>query len=117
MWRQHRMALFHCRVRRFRKAAHLSQRELALLVGLHTQGVMSEIEAGRRTPGVRLAIGVEIVFGVPAREQFPRLSDVIEHDVLESARSLHAELLRTGERPATQAFLAALIQRLDSFNP
>lgn len=111
------MAIQPCRLRKFRKSAHVSQRELAFLVGLHSQGVMSEIEGGMKRPGVGVAIACEVAFGVSIAELFPALDAEVLRDVLANARTLHAELEPNQRRAATTAFLAALISRLGGTNP
>ncbi len=117
MRRQHRMAIHHCRLRKYRKSAHVSQRELALLVGLRTQGVMSEIESGRKRPGVRVALGCAIVFDAPLRDLFPGLYAEIEREVFARANRLHGELAPNGDRPATTAYVGALLSRLGGVHP
>ena len=57
------MAIHHSLLRKYRKSAHLSQRELARLIGLRSQGCMSEIEAGLKRPGLDAELASEVVFG------------------------------------------------------
>lgn len=83
-----------------------------MLVGMSSQGVLSEIEAGIKRPGMGMAIGCELLFGVPIRELFPDLFAEIEREVLAQARRLHARLEAMGARRATRLYLAALISRL-----
>ena len=117
MRRQHRMAIYPCRLRKYRKSAHVSQRELAFLVGMRSQGVLSEIESGIKRPGTSTAISCELVFGVPMREVFPGLHTQVERDVLANARRLYAGLMEAGNRTDSTANLAALISRLGGANP
>ncbi len=65
------MARIPCRLRKLRKAARLSQRDLARLVGLKSQGVLSEIEAGRKRPSLIVALSSAAVFDRPVTELFP----------------------------------------------
>lgn len=111
------MAMQPCRLRKFRKSAHVSQRELAFLVGMHSQGTMSEFEDGVKRPGVGIAIACEIVFDVPVRALFPVQDASMARRVLANARLLHAELESDKGRAAACAFLAALIDRLGGPNP
>ena len=117
MRRQHRMAIHHCLLRKYRKSAHLSQRELAHLIGLHSQGVMSEIEAGRKKPSLDAELACELLFGFPFRELYPDLYAKAEQSVLAHARDLHATLASRPQRTHTAAYLAALISRLGGANP
>ncbi len=116
MRRQHRMAIHHSLLRKYRKSAHLSQRELARLIGLRSQGVMSEIEAGLKRPGLGAELASEIVFGSPFRELYPDLYAKAERDVLANARQLHGELALNPVRSHAAAYLAALISRLGGAN-
>ena len=110
------MAIYHCRIRKFRKSAHLSQRELALLVGLRSQGALSDIEAGRKHPSVVVAIRCEIVLGTPTRELFPRLYRKLECDALRAACRVQTRLLKQAGRSAAAAGVAALITRVEINN-
>lgn len=73
MRRQHRMAIRFTHLRKYRKCAHLSQRELAYLVGLSAQGTVSEIEAGLKHPSLTVEASCEVVFSAPLRELYPAL--------------------------------------------
>jgi len=117
MRRQHCMAIYPCRLRKYRKSAHLTQRELAILVGLGSQGALSGIEAGLKRPGTRIAISCELLFGVSMRELFPGLYSKFERDVLASAQRLHARLEIMEAHSATRANLAAHISRLGGASP
>src|SRR4051794_27313694 len=108
MRRQHRMAIYHCRIRKYRKSAHLSQRELALLVGLLSQGTISDIEAGVKRPSSAVALSCEVVLGISTRELFPRMVRKAEADALRSARRLKARLEAGRGRLAAIASVAAL---------
>jgi transcriptional regulator with XRE-family HTH domain len=110
------MAIHHNLLRKYRKSAHLSQRELAYLVGLRSQGSLSEIESGLKHPGLDAELACEIVFGSPFRELYPDLYAKAEHDVLTNARHLHGELAPKLHRSHTAAYLAALISRLGGAN-
>lgn len=106
------MATFISRVRKYRKTNSLSQRELAFLLGLSSQGVLSELEGGTRHPGIRFAIGCAILFGVPLPEIFPYLHDQTAAEILGKAEELHEKLSGRRTRAATAAYLAAFISRV-----
>jgi len=110
------MAIHHSLLRKYRKSAHLSQRELAHLIGLRSQGVLSEIEAGLKRPGLDAEVASEIVFGSPFRELYPDLYAKAERDVLANARQLHGELAPKPSRSHTVSYLVALISRLSGAN-
>lgn len=90
-----------CRLKKLRKAAHLSQRELARLVGLKSQGVISEIEAGLRRPGLIVALSSAVVFDRPVAEVFPALArhslkvTLVGAAELESEGGIAAEFAKT----------------------
>ena len=71
----------------------LTQRELALLVGLETATAISKIEKSKRPPTVATVIACGIVFGLPPDEIFPSLHEEIEQAVLASATALREQLL------------------------
>lgn len=103
------------RVRKYRKTAQLSQRELAKLLGIRSQGAMSEIESGPACPALRTAIACEILFGVSTRELFPTLYREAESQLLAGASELRKTL--HSNRIIPRQHLAALINRLNSTNP
>jgi transcriptional regulator with XRE-family HTH domain len=113
MRRQHRMAISYSCLRKFRKFAHLSQRELAFLVGLSSQGQVSEIEAGLKHPSLGVEACCEIVFGAPLRELYPALYARAENELFEHALQLCAKLVADQSREEAAAYIAALISRLD----
>jgi DNA-binding XRE family transcriptional regulator len=106
------MAKHPCRVRKLRKSARLSQRELAQLIGLHSQGVMSEIEAGSKRPSLIVALASAVVFEEPLASIFPALSAHAERVVLASALRLHKETEAAENRSGAAAYLGTLIARL-----
>ena len=116
MRRQHRMAIHHSLLRKYRKSALLSQRELAFLVGLRSQGTLSEIEAGLKRPGLDAEVACELLFSSPFRELYPDLYAKAERELLSHASELHAKLIAKPRRAHTAAYLAALISRLGGAN-
>ena len=61
------------RLRAQRKRWAFSQRELAFLCGLSTQGVVAHHEAGTRTPRADILLAYETLFDTPASELLPPL--------------------------------------------
>jgi len=106
------MTTHHCRLRKHRKSAHISQRELALLAGLRSQGAVSDIEAGRKRPNIETAFACATVFGVPTGELFPGVEERARIDVMERARRLQTQLAGRSRRAAATRNVAALISRL-----
>ena len=60
------------RVRTLRKAARLSQSELAALTGIDgvSDDTLSRIERGQRAPSLALGLALARIFGVPAEVLF-----------------------------------------------
>ena len=112
MRRQHSMATHHCRLRKHRKSAHISQRELALLAGLQSQGAVSDIESGRRRPNIETAFACAISFDVSIGELFPGLEERVRTEVLARARRLQPQIAPRSRRFVASAKVAALISRL-----
>ena len=106
------MATHHCRLRKYRKSAHLSQREFALLAGLQSQGAVSDIESGRRRPNLETAFACASAFGVPLGELFPGQEGKVQAAVLARARRLHMQLAGKTRRAPATVTIAALISRL-----
>jgi transcriptional regulator with XRE-family HTH domain len=106
-----------CRIRKYRKAAQLTQSELAQLLGLRTQGVVSEIESGQRPPSTETALALSAIFDVPVAYLFPGRFGALASDVCRNAQGLQDELVCDAERAAAVAHLAALIRRLGSSPP
>lgn len=98
---------YPCRLRPYRKAAALSQRDLGLLLGLTSQSSVSEYEAALKRPSLATVIASEILFGVPARELFPALYEEVRRDLETRAKDLSRP--KSGRQAAG---LTALIDRL-----
>jgi transcriptional regulator with XRE-family HTH domain len=93
-------------VRKYRKQAGISQAELAALIGVRSQSVVSDLERGAR-PSLRVALACEIFFAIPLRDLIPGLYAQIEHDVL---RRVRRRAKAAG--PDIAPYFAALISRL-----
>jgi transcriptional regulator with XRE-family HTH domain len=96
-----------CRLRPYRKAAALSQRDLGLLLGLSSQSSVSEYEAATTRPSLATLIASEILFGVSAQDLFPGLYEEIRLDLVTRAKDLPR---LKSERPL--AAMTALLDRL-----
>ena len=107
------MAIRFSRLRRYRKHAHLSQRELAYLVGVVAQGMVSEIETGLKHPSIGVEACCEVVFDNPLKELYPTLYTKAENEVFERAVVLLGQLRADPARADAAQYVAALISRLD----
>jgi transcriptional regulator with XRE-family HTH domain len=74
-------------LRSYRLRWGLSQGELANLLGCKTAGVISRIEKKLRSPTLRIVIGCFVLFGTPAADVFPDISDAVETNVMEHCGS------------------------------
>ena len=100
---------YPCRLRPYRKAAALSQRDLGLLLGLASQSSVSEYEAALKRPSLSTVVASEILFGVPARDLFPALYEEIRQDLVARTKDL--------PRPKSGKPLAAMTALIDRLIP
>jgi transcriptional regulator with XRE-family HTH domain len=109
------MSLLPIYLRTLRKRHQLSQPELALLLSL-TSGGLSKIENSSRSPGVRVVLGAEVVFGEASRDLFPALYRSVEEQVRSQGRLLYERLEAQGDAAAREklALLVAMIERLQA---
>ena len=84
------MAPHLSRLRAYRKSAGLSQRELALLLGLRSQSVISRYELQNKCPSFETLIGCEWLFKVSARDLFPGLAVQMQNRVAGRTKRLMA---------------------------
>jgi transcriptional regulator with XRE-family HTH domain len=71
-----------CYLRSYRRRWGLSQKDLAYLLGLKSEAVVSRIEKKLRRPSLKVVIGCFIIFGTSAVDLFPGISQGIEDDVM-----------------------------------
>ena len=105
------MTKHHCRLRKLRKTAGLSQRELAYLIGLTSQSLLSEIESGLKRPSITVALASALVLDVPVGDVFPGLLANAQQNALERARKLHGQV-GPSSRAQVRSYVAAIIGRL-----
>jgi transcriptional regulator with XRE-family HTH domain len=79
-------------LRTFRLKSGLSQRELALLVGYISEGVISRHETSAALPPLLVAVCYEVIFRATFAELFPGLKDHAEQLVRNRISRLEAEL-------------------------
>lgn len=56
-----------------RKRAGLPQKWVASLLGHHSLSQVSEYECGRKLPGLRTALKLELIYGTPLEKLYPDL--------------------------------------------
>jgi transcriptional regulator with XRE-family HTH domain len=106
-----------CRLRKFRKSANLTQREVATLVGYASQRAYSDMELGIKRPALGTALACSILFDAPLSELFPGLTELVGRDVLARAKKLEAELSEHPNREAAASHVAEMVSRIASFSP
>ena len=101
------------RLRKFRKTAHLTQREVAALIGYASQRAYSDMELGLKRPGLGTALACCVLFKISIAELFPDLTEYVERTLLARARKLKHELVSDGDREIAASHIASLINDLD----
>jgi transcriptional regulator with XRE-family HTH domain len=101
-----------CRLRKFRKSAHLTQREVAMLVGYASQRAYSDVELGLKRPALGTALGCCILFNASLHDLFPDLAGFVGRDVLARARKLNVDLAKNSNREAAASNIADIISRI-----
>ena len=74
-----------------RKRAGLPQKGVATLLGHHSLSKVSEYECGRKLPGLRTALKLELIYQTPLAELFPGLHTELLHEIV-SAKERHPVL-------------------------
>ena len=100
------------RLRKLRKSANLTQREVARLVGYSSQRAYSDMELGLKRPALGTALACSVLFKVPLHDLFPTLTEFVERDVLARAQKLLDELAAERGREDTASFVAEIVKRL-----
>jgi DNA-binding XRE family transcriptional regulator len=79
-------------LRTFRRRWGLTQTELAFLIGVKSNTLVSRFEELKRTPNLTVAFACEIIFGASPVELFPGLFDDAQDAVYLRANELYEEL-------------------------
>ena len=79
-------------LRAYRRRWGLSQRELAILIGLNSRTMISRIERQKRRPSLSTVIACRILFGTKATELFPGVFGEVEEAVLLRVQALYDDL-------------------------
>lgn len=93
----------------------LSQAELAHLLGID-ETALCKVETQARRPSLTLMLGVEVVFGHPAKEIFPKEYEKVEDDIMARAKALYAELETSTDDTAREK-LRLLTEMIDRSDP
>ncbi|WP_339632755.1 helix-turn-helix transcriptional regulator [uncultured Sneathiella sp.] len=75
-----------CYLKTYRKRAGLTQKELAHLLGISDDTVISKLEHRRRKPSLKIVIGCQLLFGEKAENIFPDALSEIKADVRKRIR-------------------------------
>jgi len=80
----------HYYLRSYRRHAHLTQEELAYLLGAATGAKVSRYESGNRVPTLLTGLAYEAALGVPVSKLFRGSYEEIEAEVEKRRRELDA---------------------------
>jgi transcriptional regulator with XRE-family HTH domain len=80
----------------YRRHAHLSQAELAYLLGASTGAMVSRYEGGSRTPSLQTGLAYEAALGEPVSKLFRGSYEEIQAKVAKRRRHLVIEEKRQG---------------------
>ena len=75
----------------YRRHAHLSQKELAYLLGATTHAKVSRYEAGLRIPSLESGLAYEAALGAPVAKLFGGRYEAIQKEVEARRRKLEAQ--------------------------
>jgi hypothetical protein len=91
----------------------LSQPELGFLLGGYSASTICKYERVVHAPNAEVLVGVEFIFGEPARQIFPAFYSTVEVAVTKrAARMAEALVGHTGKKAdAKRALLEAIAQR------
>lgn len=100
----------HCYLETHRRRWGLSQEELASLLGQRSSSAVSRCETLQRIPNLRIALQLELIFGVTPQDLFPALYRDAEDAVMRQAKTLHETLEgRTDAKSQEKLALLSLI--------
>ncbi len=102
-------------IKRLRRLSHLSQADIAFLLGLKGLSVLSRYEAGKRLPHARHLLMLHLVFGTPIEALYGTHKDTLREEILDRLAKLHGKCAAKGGNAKIQrrkAFLEAALTRL-----
>jgi DNA-binding XRE family transcriptional regulator len=83
-------------IRTYRKRAHLTQKEVAFLLGSKTSGYVCRHERLRQVPNLQTMLAYEILFRTPVRNLFGEVHQDVEQKLLQRIRLLVQKLAISG---------------------
>lgn len=98
----------HVRRRQWR----LSQKELAFLLGYRTDSIVSRYEYHERRITLAIGFACSLIFGVEAKDMFPKLFEEVEDGVVRRLYELYNRLKASKPSKKTEAKLRLLEEAL-----
>lgn len=99
-------------MRSVRKRAGLTQRDMSYLL-TYQPGSLSELESGRRTPLLRIALAYQVIFGITPDKLVPRKCSEVERAVRIRAGMLASSLEKRGASTPAAAHRIGLLRKLE----
>jgi transcriptional regulator with XRE-family HTH domain len=99
-----------------RKQAGLSQRALAVVLGLRNEGPLSRYERMEALPPLVTALAYEAVFGIPVSDLFAGVHENIRLDVEKRLLDLQDGLQQTSGKGSQAAATAHVLEWLQERN-
>jgi DNA-binding XRE family transcriptional regulator len=87
-------------IRTQRKRAHLTQREVAFLIGSKTSANICRHERSEQTPNLQTLLAYEILFRTPVRSLFGGVHQDVKQNIISRTRLLLQKLAKSGHRRA-----------------
>lgn len=79
-------------LRTYRIRAGLTQRDVAVLLGLEAASTISRTEKGKRIPSVHFLLGYSVLFKIPPEDLVPGICRDMEKAILDRTRFLTEKL-------------------------
>jgi DNA-binding XRE family transcriptional regulator len=98
-------------IRTHRKRAHLTQNEVAFLIGSKTSGNICRHERLERVPNLQTLLAYEILFGTPVRNLYSGVHQDVEQKLMCRIRLLIQKLAKSGQ----SRLIARKIEILNGF--
>jgi DNA-binding XRE family transcriptional regulator len=99
-------------LRVYRRRWHLTQEELAFLIGYEAESIISRLEREERTITIAVAYACQTIFGLEPNELFPAIYKDVEERVAHRMHELRDKLLQSAPTQKTLAKLELLQEAL-----
>jgi transcriptional regulator with XRE-family HTH domain len=99
-------------LRTYRRRWHLTQEELAFLIGYEAESIISRFEREERTITLAVASACQTIFGVEPKELFPALVESVDEAVVQRMHELRERLVQSKVSQKTLAKLELLQEAL-----